>query len=272
MRIEANGASFFVEQSGAENASQPALVFLHYFGGSSRSWCEAMSLLTSTCRCIAPDLRGFGDSQATPSGYSVAESADDVLALLQVLEVRDFVLVGHSMGGKIALEVASRQPKYLRSLVLLASSPPTPEPIPDAERARVRAGWGQRDSTEQTIRGAMAPPLRPQIFKRAVEDGLRSSREAWLAWLDLGSREDISAGMARIEVPASILAGESDGALGPQVLEREIVARVAGARLSVAPGCGHLLPLEAPQAVADFIRQAVPRDARQVSDDSAASC
>ena len=258
-KITANGATFFVEQSGgtASGKDDLTLVFLHYFGGSSRSWREVMPLLPSACRRLAPDLRGFGDSDATPGGYSVAENADDVLALLQVLEVRDFVLIGHSMGGKIALEVASRQPKYLRSLVLLAPSPPTPEPIPDAERARMRAGWGHLDSAWETIRGASAPPLEPEVFERAVADGLRSSRAAWLAWLDSGSREDISARMSRIQVPISVLAGECDGALGPQVLLRELVARVVDSRLSVAPGCGHLLPLEAPQVVADFIRQCV---------------
>lgn len=256
-KITANGATFSVLQSGAKDTTAPALVFGHYFGGSSRSWREVMPLLPSTCRLIAPDGRGFGGSEATPQGYSVSESADDVLALLQVLEVRDFVLIGHSMGGKIALEVAARQPKYLRSLVLLAPSTPTPEPMPDAERARMRAGWGQRDSAQETIRGASAPHLAPEVFERAVEDGLRSSRAAWLAWLDSGSREDISAQMARIQVPVSVLAGECDGALGPQVLGRELVARVAGARLEVAPGCGHLLPLEAPQIVADFIRKSI---------------
>ena len=253
-KITANGATFFVQQSGE---GDPTLVFLHYFGGSSRSWREVIELLPSTCSCIAPDLRGFGDSEATPEGYSVSESADDVLALLQVLEVRDFVLIGHSMGGKIALEIASRQPKGLRSLVLLAPSTPTPEPIPDAERARMRAGWGQPDSARETIRGASDPPLEPEVFDRADEDGLRSSRAAWLAWLDAGSREDITPRMSRIQVPVSILAGECDGALGPQVLERELVARLANARLEVAPGCGHLLPLEAPRVVADFITQSI---------------
>jgi pimeloyl-ACP methyl ester carboxylesterase len=258
MRIQANGASFFVEQSGAGNTT---LVFLHFFGGSSQSWCEVMSLLPSTCRCIAPDLRGFGDSEATPSGYSVAQSADDVLALLQVLETHDFVLVGHSMGGKIALEIAARRPKCLRALVLLAPSPPTPEPMPDEERARLASTWGQREAVRETIGKITACPLPPQVLERAIEDGARSSRAAWMSWLELGSREDISPRMSRIQVPVTVVAGACDEGMTPQVLEREVVARVANSRLIVQSSSGHLLPLEAPHEVADCIREVALQEA-----------
>jgi pimeloyl-ACP methyl ester carboxylesterase len=263
MRVQANGASFFVEESGAGTPAAPAaptLVFLHHFGGSSQSWCEVTARLASTCRCLAPDLRGFGDSQATEHGYSVGESADDVLALLQVLEVRDFVLVGHSMGGKIALEVAARQPKYLRAVVLLAPSPPTPEPMEDAVRARLASTWAQRDAVRETIDKITARPLPPQVLARAIQDGARSSRPAWMAWLESGSREDISPRMSRVQVPATVVAGACDEAMTPQVLEREVVARVMKSRLIVVPESGHLVPLEAPQFVADLVRQTAPQD------------
>lgn len=257
MRISVNNASLHVLDSGASEAHshRPTLVFAHFFGGSSRSWREVAACLEDF-RCIAPDARGFGQSDATPQSWSVSQAADDLEALLQALEVRDFVLIGHSMGGKVALEVAARRPKYLRSLVLLAPSPPTPEPMEDEDRARLLASHGKRNQVEETMRAITVRPLPEAIFERCVQDSLRASGVAWRWWLEEGSREDISARASQIEVPTLVVAGAEDAALGPQVLEREVVTRIADARLEVVAGARHLLPLEAPGEVARLIREA----------------
>ncbi len=260
MKITVNDASLHLLDSGAGEASSghPTLIFLHYFGGSGRSWREVSALLQSDFRCIALDARGFGDSDATPERWSVRRAADDVEALLQVLEARDvrgFVLVGHSMGGKVALELAARRPRYLQALALLAPSPPTPEPMEDSERARLLASHGQRDQVEETLNGILARPLPAAIFERCVQDSLRASAAAWRWWLEAGSREDISARVPQIEAATLVVAGAQDAAMTPQVLEREVVARIEGARLETIAQAGHLLPLEAPREVARLIRE-----------------
>ncbi len=246
MKILINGTTLHVRESGA---GEVALVFLHYFGGSSRSWDEVTARLPDF-RCIAPDLRGFGDSQAPDNGYSVDEQADDIAALIEALGVECFVLVGHSMGGKIALALAARRPKGLERLVLLAPSPPTPEPMSDAERERLSLGFGDPKAAEQTARSITARPISPAIRSRIIKDNLRSSRAAWHAWLQGGSREDISERMNEIEVPILVLAGECDAGMTPDLLHREVIGRVGGAQERVIPGAGHLLPLEAPDEVA----------------------
>ena len=98
-----------------------------------------MQLLSNKYRCIAIDLRGHGDSDvaddvAPEAGYSVDTMADDVAAILHEEKVGDFILIGHSMSGKVALALAARQPSGLKSLLLLSPSPPLPEPIPDEDR------------------------------------------------------------------------------------------------------------------------------------------
>jgi len=251
MKIPVNGIHLHVHESGAGGL---AVVFLHHYGGSSRTWSEVTPHLEGDFRCIAPDLRGFGDSDAPETGYSVDENTDDIEALLSALKVERFVLVGHSMGGKIALNFASRRPSGLERMVLFAPSPPTPEPMEDSERKRLFDGYGNRASAEETVRLITANPLPPALHELAVADILRSSRPAWEAWLQAGSREDISSRMASIQVPVSVVAGARDAGMSAEMLRREVVARIEGATLDVTPNAAHLLPLEAPRAVADFIR------------------
>ncbi len=255
MKHQINGVTLNVFDSSIVNSqSSIALVSLHYFGGSSRSWHGVIECLADEYRCIAPDLRGFGDSQATPGGYAVNDGADDVAALIEHLGIERYVLVGHSMGGKIALALAARQPAGLQSLILLAPSPPTPEPMAEAERQRLLNGYGDRRAAEETIRKITARPLPDALFEQAVEDNLKSGRAAWQAWLQSGSREDIAADMERIKVATLVVAGEKDKGMTPAVLRREVVERISGASLTVVPDASHLLPIEAPAKVAKLIR------------------
>lgn len=184
--------------------------------------------------------------------------ADDVAALIGALRIERYTLVGHSMGGKIALALAARRPAGLASLVLLAPSPPTPEPIAGAERARLLAGHGDRAAAEKTAGAITARPLAAPVFALVVEDNLRTSPPAWRAWLERGSREDISALMSRIAVPVLVVTGTADPVIPADLLEREVVRRIAGARLVMVPDVGHLVPLEGPEAAARAIRGARP--------------
>lgn len=255
MKVHVNDKNLNVLQKSATGNphSTITLVFLHYFGGSSRAWSEVIKLLASERTCVAPDLSGFGDSDAPMNNYTVSDYADDISALVTTMDIKSYVLIGHSMGGKIALSLAARQPSGLQSLVLLAPSPPTPEPIADDERARLLTTYGDRRAAEKTVRKITARPLAATIFERTVEDYLQSSESAWRAWLEGGSREDISAKMGRINVPVIIAAGGMDESLTEELLRREVVRRIAGARLTVLPEAGHLLPLEAPADTADLI-------------------
>lgn len=256
MKHQINGAGINVLQSAIVHPqSTIALVFLHYFGGSGRSWKPVVRCLEDDFRCIVPDGRGFGDSNAAPFDWSVGDAADDVCSLMKALELEHYALVGHSMGGKIALEIASRRPVGLRSCVLLAPSPPSPEPIPDEERARLMSTHGSRKAALETLGKITARPLPPPLFEQAVEDNLKGSSGAWQAWLECGSRENIVARMKRIDVPVLVVAGACDQGMTSALLQREVVARIQDTRFCEIPHVAHLLPLEAPATVADLIRQ-----------------
>jgi len=254
VRLTINGAALAVRTEGAGDL---ALVFLHYFGGSSRAWSGVIGQLATEYRCIAPDLRGFGDSDAPATGYTVRDSAADVAALVHALALTRYVLVGHSMGGKIALAFAARRPPGLQSLVLIAPSPPTPEPMPESEREHLLASHGDRAAAEETARKITVRALTAPARTGIVADTLRSSRAAWVSWLEHGSREDITALMPRVAVPALVVASNSDPVLPARLLEREVVRRIAGARIMALSGVGHLMPIEAPEAIASVIRESL---------------
>jgi pimeloyl-ACP methyl ester carboxylesterase len=89
---------------------EPALLFLHYWGGSARTGNAVTSQLSTKFRCIADDQRGWGQSDAPEQGYSIRDLAMDVKHIVEALHLRRYVLVGHSMGGKVVQSVASQRP------------------------------------------------------------------------------------------------------------------------------------------------------------------
>ena len=238
---------------------EKTLIFLHYFGGSSRTWQSVIDLLAADFRCIALDLRGWGASDAPPSEEKcrVKDMAADVQALVAELAVTDYALVGHSMGGKVAQFFASTAPAGLTRLLLTAPSPLSPEPMTEDDRNAMRAAWGDADASRQTLAKIARLPLSSEVTDAVVADNLRASRVAWEAWANVGSREDLSALAAQITVPTHVLSGTDDAVLMPEVLTCEVIRRIPNSTLTTLPGSGHLLPLEVPGAVAKWIKEGI---------------
>lgn len=259
MKFKINGTILNVCEAGVGNYNQnrPSLVFLHYFGGSSESWTEVIAPLSKDYHCVAPDLRGFGASSDFAESYTIEDYADDVEKLIALLKIENFVLIGHSMGGKFALSLAARNPKGLRSLILLAPSPPTAEPITETDRKHLLTARGNRCVATETVCKAAGIKLSAEVFERAVTDNLRSSEKAWRAWLESGSRADISATMNNINVPVTVVSGEGDRAIGKEVIEREVARRIKKAEFITVPDAGHLLPMEIPEAIAKLILERI---------------
>lgn len=252
MTIKAHGIELHVEQRGAGG---PALLFLHYWGGSSRTWRHVVDALSPDYRTVAIDQRGWGKSAAPEVGYALSDLADDVLAVVDALELESYILIGHSMGGKVAQLAASRRPRGLRGLVLVAPAPPTPLALPlDARQGMVHA-YDSRESIVATLQQVLAPDgLSEGDLDTVIADSLAGASSAKAAWPLATSQEDITAVVPLIEVPVIVISGEHDRVDPPEVLRRELLPRIPQARLVVLPGVGHLLPLEAPADLANVIK------------------
>jgi pimeloyl-ACP methyl ester carboxylesterase len=89
--VTTEAVTLYVEEEGT---GAPALLCLHYWGGSARTWTAVMDRLASTNRCVAIDQRGWGRSEAPASDYAIRDLADDALAVIAALELDDYLLVG----------------------------------------------------------------------------------------------------------------------------------------------------------------------------------
>ena len=233
----------------------PTFLALHYWAGAGHEYDHLRSLLPAGTALLAPDLPGFG-AQAVPTGfdYSVRAYADWVAEFVATQKLEEYVLIGHSMGGKIALALAARQPAGLRGLVLLSPSPPTPEPISEEDRAASLAAYGQHLEAEKTATKIVIRPVAKEARQMVIADNLRTSHAAWDAWLEHGSKEDISALMPAIQVPCHLLVGDADHAI-PLAAQRQQTMPLlpAGSPLVVVPEAGHLLPIEVPDIVLEVL-------------------
>ena len=246
-----------------------ALVMMPFLGGSRREWDQVTDLLRENAVCFGVDLPGFGDSHDVP-GYTVAEMAESLLATIAALELRQFVLVGHSMAGKVSAAVAraaadgDERAAGLKGLVLVAPSPPGPEPMTEKRRLQMLDALGgeprvdergrrkDREAAEQYVRENAADDLRPEIFAGAVEDVLGMNRAAWRAWLESGSREDWSERVGVLRLPVLLVAGDKDGALGPEAQRSVSMPHWPNGRLASLHS-NHLIPMEKPEVLARMI-------------------
>jgi 3-oxoadipate enol-lactonase len=252
MFIDSKGVTLHVEQRGA---GVPALVFLHYWGGSAGTWRHVIDALAPDFRTIAFDQRGWGRSAAPATGYALADLAADAMAVIEALDLEHYVLVGHSMGGKVAQWLAARRPRGLAGMVLVAPAPPTPLALPLEARQGMVHAYDSRESIMATVANVLAPHgLRPGELEAVVADSLAGSAAAKAAWPLASSQEDMTAEVGRINVPVIVISGEDDRVDRPHVLREELLPRIAQARMVVLPGVGHLVPLEAPTELAGLIR------------------
>ena len=242
---------------------------LPFLGGSQREWTEVVDRLSKDHRCITIDLPGFG-SAAAIAGYSVGSMRNAVIDTLSSLELERYVLIGHSMGGKVSAVVASSlraTPQTVTppaGLVLVAPSPPGPEPMSDAKRTEMMQSLGAsgcdleqyRRAAEKYVHDNVEHALPEFIFDRTVDDVLVMNRDAWVAWLTGGSKEDFANFVGVLDLPALVVAGSHDASLGPAAQQEFTLPHFSWGELVVVDS-SHLVPLEQPAELAMLITKFV---------------
>ncbi len=269
-RIAVDGAELAVDVRGE---GMP-LLFVHGFPFDRTVWRHQLAALSRWKR-VAPDLRGAGDSSAPSDGYSIARYADDLVALLDALGLREAVVCGLSMGGYIAFELLRRHAARVRALVLCGTRPQADSAEARRSRDELAAlaaeprrgaggggggGGGPEAVAERLLARlvAAATPLeQPEVVKQYREMARRMSVPGMVGALRaLRDRPDSSDLLPAIRVPTLVMVGSEDQVSPPAVAEA-MAGAIPGARLAVIPAAGHLAPLEQPlatsRALADFL-------------------
>lgn len=250
MKVSLGNLTLNVVDTGA---GDPALVFLHYWGGSARTWNQVIATLRHSYRCIAYDQRGWGISDAPIDGYELKDLADDAFGVIEALGLKRYVLVGHSMGGKVSQLLASRKPKGLEAMVLVAPASPFPQHIPEeAKQAQIHA-YDNRETALAAVTFLTARKLDQGTIEQLIEDSLGGSPGAKRAWPTSAAYQDISGDASKIAVPTLVVVGDRDPQDPEEQQRREVLPVIAHSRLEVVSECGHLLPVEQPLSLASLI-------------------
>lgn len=227
------------------------LVFIHGFPLSRGAWDKQVVAFKSSYRVIVPDLRGLGES-ATKGGLTpMAHYAEDIHTLLRQLNCNSVVLIGHSMGGYIALPFAERFPEMLRGLVLVG----TKAGNDTAETAATRRATADKVKAEG-IKGVVEAMASKMLAARNADAamaaqvrGLMSSSQpdgVIGALLGMAERPDSTAMLSTLRVPTLVVTG-ADDVLVPPVESEKLAAAIPGAVLKIIPGAGHLVAYEKPE-------------------------
>jgi pimeloyl-ACP methyl ester carboxylesterase len=260
---EVNGEQLYYEVQGE---GEP-LLCVHGLACDTLAWIPQVQAFSAAYRTVIFDNRDVGQSSAGEGDYEIADMARDALALADELELDTFHLVGISMGGAIAQEIALQAPDRVRTLTLAVTFP-----AGSAYARRLAEVWGTRVkqvSYEQHVDELMLLNHSEEFFENAdmvefirtamVNNPHPQSAEAFCRQIAACGRHDTRDRLASLTMPTHVIGGERD-ILVPVWKSREIAERIPGAKLTVLANAPHGLSLERAEefnaAVLDFIREA----------------
>jgi pimeloyl-ACP methyl ester carboxylesterase len=263
--IERPGAMFYIRGEGlhvVEAGSGPPLLMLHGYGGSIENFGEQVGPLARHFRVIALDLLGFGLSDRTPdAGYSLTAHTERVRAFLDRMGIDRAALLGHSMGGAIAMRLAAAQPERVDRLIVCAGAAPDDVhrrpwlplvqplfPLPAAVL------WSNPRLLRRAVRRVTYDPQfltdeRWERYRRPMR--LRGTAAALMKMAN-DVRLDQPVDPGAVTTRTLLLWGEADPVVPLRVAHR-LHQTMPDARLEVVPRAGHLVLEERPEACSEII-------------------
>jgi 3-oxoadipate enol-lactonase len=260
---EVNGQRLYYEIHGE---GEP-LLCVHGLACDTLAWIPQIQGFSAAYRTVIFDNRDVGRSSMADEDYEIADMARDALALADQLELDTFHLVGISMGGAIAQEIACQAPDRVRTLTLAVTFP-----AGSTYACRLAEVWGNRlkqISFEQHVDDLMMLNHSEEFFENAdmvefirtamLNNPNRQSADAFGRQIAACGRHDTRERLAKLTMPTHVIGGEYD-VLVPIWKSRELAQRIPGAKLTVLERAPHGLSLERAEefnaAVLGFIREA----------------
>ena len=268
----------------------PVVLLIHGMAGSSRTWVPAMERLADRYTLIAPDLLGHGESAKPAGDYSLGAFASGLRDLLGLLEIERATVVGQSLGGGVAMQLAYQHPELCERLVLVGSGGLGREvnwvlralALPGTEYLMPMAfPWffsGRGDDLSTFLRRfGVSAPHAVEMWRAFTSLAEAASRRAFVrtlrAVVDSGG-QSVSAHdrlYLTSDMPTLVVWGDQDGII-PVAHAHAAYRAMPGSRLEIFEGAGHFLHVEEPErfaaALREFIDTTEPRRPRT----AAATC
>ena len=236
------------------------VILLHGYTDSRRSWERILPMLPSSLRVYALTQRGHGESDKPATGYAPADFAGDVIQFMDLLGIRQAVIVGHSMGSIVGRRIALDHPERIRGLVLegafatLKGNPimedfwkqaiePLPDPVPNQFVL---------DFQQSTL----ARPVPEWFFDLVVGESRKVPIQVWKGVIGELVQTDFLADTTRITAPTIILWGDLD-AFAPLAEQQLLQSTIPGSRLVTYTGTGHGMHWEEPERFVNDLVQFV---------------
>lgn len=227
----------------------PALLFVHGFPLTHKAWMPQLGAFGGF-RKVAPDLRGFGASEPLGELTTMGEYADDLAALVDSLKISRVILVGHSMGGYVALNFATRFADKVAGLILVST-----KAGPDSEEAVKK----RHESAARALSDGEGPLLTDMAAKMVakgstdtklvteIETLMRPAQARGIAnaLKGMAARPDSFPRLRQITAPTLIITGDADVLISADE-SRSMAAKISGAELEIMAGAGHLVSFERP--------------------------
>ncbi|CAN5737305.1 3-oxoadipate enol-lactonase [soil metagenome] len=227
------------------------LVLVQGLGYARWGWEPVADALAERYEIVLLDNRGIGESDAPPGAYTAAEMAGDVLGVLDESGVDRAHVVGTSLGGMVAQELALTAPERVEKLVLVCATPGGryAAPMPGKTvRLIARAPTLAREvAMRKFVENALAPDPANGIVERILAHRLATDQplSAWLSQAAAGMTFDAWDRLPELRIPTLVVQGTADVVVDPKNADF-LVERIPDARLELFPGCGHLLFWEEP--------------------------
>jgi pimeloyl-ACP methyl ester carboxylesterase len=251
------------EMTYVDIGSGPPLVFVHGLGGSWQNWLENLPHFAKTHRCIAPDLGGFGESEPVKGEVSIERYARSLRELLDQLGIESAPVIGNSMGGFIALELAIRHPKLVSRLVLVSAAVLWQEyrrarplvvfaNVTEGTLGRLLIGLQPRLATRPRLRetalrfGGFAKPRKlPRELQRELILTARRT-EGFLPALQALADYPLRDELPHVKPPTLIVWGDADPLVGVSHAA-ELESLIPDSRAVVYERTGHVVQAERPE-------------------------
>jgi len=239
------------------------LLLIHGLGSSARDWELQVAFFSPEYRVVTYDVRGHGRSDKPPGPYSIPLFADDTAELIRLLGIAPAHVVGISMGGMIAFQLAVDAPELVKSLVIVNSAPELSlhtfkDRAQFFQRLLVIRLLGMRKMGEVLSARLLPKPEHLDLRREFVERWAQNDKRAYLDSTRALVGWSVSEHLSEINIPALAVAADED--YSPVSVKEAYVARMPCAELVVIPDSRHATPVEQPEAFNEAVGAFLARE------------